>query len=315
LTPIFQRKKGKRIQVTLIGGLGNQLFQYFAGQYLAHKSGGVLRVDPSLSQFGRSGHWDWINAVTLPMISTPSRNQYSLTNYKSVVKRKVRDFLSRFISSKDLQLRVLRQYQSPVLGFDPLLENVKPPVTITGYFQTWRYYQALNDKGLVSDIQMKSPSSWFREKLSELDSQGNVLGIHVRRGDYVGNSDIGTLSVSYYESALRDLRARGLTWDAIWIFSDDKELTEHEFKNFDGGGKNLHFVDPPKESHSFESMLLMSKCQSIVIANSTFSWWAATLGSPNKTIASPTKWFAQMADPEDLYPDSWIRVSSEWVDL
>jgi hypothetical protein len=272
-------------------------------------------VDPSLSQFGRTGHWDWINAVTLPIISTPRRNQHSLTKLKFVVNRKVGDFLARFISSKELQLRLLHQYQSPVLGFDPLLENIKPPVTITGYFQTWRYYQALTDKGLVSDIQMKSPSNWFREKLSELDSQRNVLGIHVRRGDYVGNSDIGTLSVSYYESALRDLRARGVTWDAIWIFSDDKELTEREFKNFHGGSKNLHFVDPPKESHSFESMLLMSKCQSIVIANSTFSWWAATLGNPNKTIAGPSKWFAQMADPEDLYPESWIKVSSEWVNL
>ena len=315
MIPILRRKKGKRIQLILIGGLGNQLFQYFAGQYLAHKSGGVLRVDPSLSQFGRSGHSDWINAVTLSMGSASRREQFSLTDLKSLVKRKVRDFLVRLISSKEMQLGVLHQYQSPVLGFDPLLEEIKPPVTITGYFQTWKYYRALADKGLVAEIQMKNPTNWFHEKLSELDCQGNVLGVHVRRGDYVGNSDIGTLSVSYYEAAIRDLRARGANWDAIWIFSDDKELTQLEFKNFDGGGKQLHFVDPPKESHSFESMLLMSKCQSIVIANSTFSWWAATLGDPSKTIACPSKWFAQMADPEDLYPESWIRVSSEWINL
>jgi hypothetical protein len=301
--------------VILVGGLGNQLFQYLAGQYLAHKSGGFLRVDPSLSQFGRSGHSEWINALTLSGNFSPTERKYSIKDLVSIVRRKTRDFLAKLISSRDLQVRFLHQYRAAVIGHDPLLDDIKPPVTFIGYFQTWRYYQALNDKGLVSDIQMNSPSSWFREKLSELDSQGNVLGIHVRRGDYVGNSDIGTLSVSYYESALRDLRARGLTWDAIWIFSDDKELTEHEFKKFDGGGENLYFVDPPKESHSFESMLLMSKCPYLIIANSTYSWWAATLGSPNKTVASPTKWFAQMADPEDLYPDSWIRVSSEWVDL
>jgi hypothetical protein len=311
----LRRKKGKRIQLILIGGLGNQLFQYFAGRYLAHETGGVLRVDPSLSQFGRSGHSDWINAVTLPMGSAPRRNRYSLTDLKSLVTRKVRHFLVKLTSSKELQLRVLRQYQSPVLGFDPQLKEIKPPVTLTGYFQTWRYYRALTDKGLVGEIQMRNPSNWFLKKLSELDCQGNVLGIHVRRGDYVGNSDIGTLSVSYYESALRELKARGGTWDAIWIFSDDKALTENEFEKLDGGGKNLHFIDPPKESHSFESMLLMSKCQSLVIANSTFSWWGATLGNPNKTIACPTKWFVQMTDPEDLYPESWIRVPSEWINL
>jgi hypothetical protein len=53
----------------------------------------------------------------------------------------------------------------------------------------------------------------------------------------------------------------------------------------------------------------------MVIANSTYSWWAATLGNPNKTIACPSKWFAQMVDPEDLYPEGWIKVSSEWIDL
>ena len=311
----MRHKKDKRIQLILNGGLGNQLFQYFAGKYLAHKSGGELRVDPSLSQFGRSGHSDWINAATLSIGSARRRNKFSITDLKSMVKRKARKFLVRIFSSKELQLRVLHQYESPVLGFDPLLEEIEPPVTITGYFQTWRYYQALTDQGLVEEIQMKNPSNWFLEKISELDRQGNVLGIHVRRGDYVGNSDIGTLSVLYYESAVTELRARGGTWDEIWIFSDDVNLTKHEFKTFDGGRKKLNFVHPPKDSHSFESMLLMSKCQSLVIANSTFSWWAASLGNPNKNIACPTKWFAQMDDPEELYPAGWIRVSSEWINL
>jgi hypothetical protein len=312
---MLRTKKGTRIQLILLGGIGNQLFQYFAGKYLAHSSGGVLEIDSSLSQFGRSGHSDWINALTLPTDFASDMNKYSFTDLVSIVRRKIRDFLVSVISNKDLQLRVLHQYQSAVLGFDPLLADIKPPVTITGYFQTWRYYQALKDKGLVSEIQMKNPSNWFINKMNELNYQGHVLGIHVRRGDYVGNSDIGTLSVSYYEDALRNLTLRGETWDAIWIFSDDKELTQLEFKNFDGGGKNLHFVDPPEESHAFESMMLMSKCQSVVIANSTFSWWAAMIGDSNKTVVCPTKWLAQMPDPQDLCPESWIRVSSAWVNL
>ena len=311
----MRRKKRKRIQLILKGGLGNQLFQYFAGVYVAEKSGGVLKVDPSLSQFGRTGHMDWINAITLPVNSVPSETQHSLTDLMFEFKRKARGFLFRIISSKGLRLRLLRQYQSEVLGFDIELENIRPPATITGYFQTWRYHQALKDKGLTSEIHMKSSSDWFLEKLNELDSQGNVLGIHVRRGDYVGNLDFGTLSVSYYESAIRQLRARGVAWTEIWIFSDDVALTKNEFKRFEGGANNLHFIDPPKESHSFESMLLMSKCQTLIIANSTFSWWGATLGSSSKVIACPSKWFAQMADPEDLCPPSWIRISSEWIDL
>lgn len=299
----------------LVGGLGNQLFQYFAGQYLAHKSGGVLRVDPSLSQFGRSGHSEWINALTLSGNFSPGERKYSLNDVASIIRRKSRDFVAKLTSSGDLQLRFLHQYRSAAVGYDPLLEEVKPPVTIIGYFQTWKYYQWLKDKGLVSDVSIKTPSNWFLQKMNELDYQGNVLGIHVRRKDYVGNSDIGTLSVSYYEAALRELKLRGVVWNFVWVFSDDNNLAREEFKNFDFGTLNIHFVNPPKESHSFESLLLMSKCSSLAIANSTFSWWAATLGNASKNVVCPSKWFAQMEDPKDLYPQSWIQTPSSWINL
>jgi hypothetical protein len=146
-----------------------------------------------------------------------------------------------------------------------------------------------------------------------MSSQDRILGIHVRRGDYVGNAGIGTLSVSYYETAAKELRSRGANWDAIWIFSDDAMRVENEFKGFLAGKENLFFVKPPAESHAFESLLLLSRSPYLLIANSTFSWWAATLGNPDKAIACPSKWFAQMEDPQDLYPPSWIRVPSAWV--
>jgi len=301
--------------VILVGGLGNQLFQYFAGQYLAHKSGGVLRVDPSLSQFGRSGHSEWINALTLSGNFSPTERKYSVDDFVSILRRKTRDFLAKLISNRDLQRRFLRQYRSAVVGYDPLLEDIKPPVTIIGYFQTWKYYQSLKDEDVVSDVSIKTPSNWFLQKTNELDHQGKVLGIHVRRKDYVGNSDIGTLSVSYYEAALRELKIRGVAWDSVWVFSDDNNRAREEFKNFDYGTLNIHFVNPPKESHSFESLLLMSKCSSLAIANSTFSWWAATLGSAKKNVVCPSKWFAQMDDPQDLYPQSWIQTPSLWINL
>lgn len=200
-------------------------------------------------------------------------------------------------------------------GFDPEVEELIPPVTLVGYFQTWRYYQDLKDKGLAPEVLMKKPSSWFLQTANKLDVQGGVLGVHVRRGDYVGNSDIGTLSVSYYEAALQELKSRGVTWDAIWIFSDDVALTKREFKDFSAENRNLVFVEPPEDSHSFESLILMSRSSSLIIANSTYSWWAATLGNTEKVIICPAKWFLQMEDPKDLYPDTWIKVSSAWVRL
>jgi hypothetical protein len=308
----LQRRKSKKIELILFGGLGNQLFQYFAGQYLAHKSNAVLRIDSTFSQLGRSGHLDWIHELALPGNISPLAPMYSWPFAKSFVKKNLRDFLVKLISNRDRQLKLLRQYESPVVGYDPKLQDLIPPITLVGNFQTWKYYKALKDEGLAPDVSMKTPSPWFVYTANELDRRGKVLGIHVRRGDYVGNTDIGTLSVAYYEDALRELSLRGIKWDEVWVFSDDKEIANGEFRNLFVGNKNLKYVYPSNESHSFESLLLMSRCSSLVIANSTFSWWAATLGSPNKNIVSPAKWFINMEDPQDLYPDNWIQVPSSW---
>jgi hypothetical protein len=297
----------------LFGGIGNQLFQYFAGQYLASKANAVLKVDSAFSQFGRSGHSDWIGETTLPGYISPSAPSQSLRYLKSLLKRRFREFLSRIIWDKETKLRIFHQHQSSASGYDPQLEQLKPPVTIVGYFQTWRYFQALREKNLVPEIGMKNPSRWFLDMTDQMESHGSTLGIHVRRGDYVGNTGIGTLSVPYYEAAAEELRSRGAKWDAIWIFSDDTERVENEFKGFLTVKENLIFVKPPLESNAFESLLLLSRCPFLLIANSTFSWWAATLGNPDKAIACPSKWFAQMEDPQDLYPQNWIRVPSSWV--
>lgn len=299
----------------LFGGLGNQLFQYFAGQYLANKSDANLKIDSTFSQFGRSGHSDWIGDTTLPGNITVSAPRHSFRYLDSLVKRRIRELLARMIKGRQMQLKILHQYHSSAPGYDPEVEQLKPPVTIVGYFQTWRHFEALKKIGLVPEIEMKRPSAWFLEMTNRIDSQGRVLGIHVRRGDYVGNAEIGSLSMSYYVAATEELRSRGVTWDAVWIFSDDVLLTQNEFKEYSNVKENLVFVEPPVGSHAFESMLLLSRCSSLIIANSTFSWWAATLGNQEKSVVCPSKWFAEMEDPRDLYPKNWIQATSSWNDL
>ncbi len=282
---------------------------------MANKFAANLKIDSTFSQFRRSGHSDWIGDITLPGNITKNAPRHSLGYLDSLIKMRTRDLLAWLFRSKEKQIKFLRQYHSSVTGYDMELEQTKPPATIVGYFQTWRYFQGLKDEGLVSEINMKRPSRWLRNMTEQMRIQGNVLGIHVRRGDYVGNAGIGTLSVSYYEAAAEELRSRGAKWDYIWIFSDEVERVEIEFAGFLDGKENLVFVKPPSETHAFESLLLLSKSSYLVIANSTFSWWAATLGNPDKITACPSKWFAQIEDPVDLCPQSWVRVPSAWANL
>jgi hypothetical protein len=156
-------------------------------------------------------------------------------------------------------------------------------------------------------------SSWYLNQSKALSEQGQVLGIHVRRGDYSNNPDIGMLASSYYELAIKTLLDRGSTWEAVWVFSDDLPAAKLEIGDLLSVFPKVHFVEAPSSSHSFESMALMSQTSGLVMANSTFSWWGAALGRDSRLVVCPDKWFAGMEDPTDLCPPEWIRVTATWI--
>ena len=280
---------------------------------MAHRTNSQLKIDATFSQRGRTGHTDWIDVLDLPGTISKDAPRYSARYIVALAMRLCRGLLARFIKSKQLRLKLLRQYRSPFGGFDPNLKDLEPPVTILGYFQTWRNYQWLREQGVVLEVKTSKPSEWFLETQKELQRQGRVLGLHFRRGDYVWNPDIGILSTDYYKSAILTLKAMRVEWDSVWVFSDDKEIKEEEIVKLFPTSEKVTFVKPPLDSHSFESLSLMSLASALVIANSTFSWWAATLGLPDKKIVCPETWFANLEDPVDLCPPAWIRVKASWA--
>jgi hypothetical protein len=306
-------KKLRPVELILFGGLGNQLFQYFAALYLAHNLGTSLKIDSTFSQLNRTGHSDWINALNLSATISGETPRHSARYVIALFRRAARGALARMVRSGELQLKLLNKFRSNVVGYDPNLELISKPVTITGYFQTWRYYQALRDRNLAPRISIEHPTPWFTKMEEAINAQGRVLGIHVRRGDYFANPEIGVLSSSYYKDCLQTLSDKGVVWDAIWIFSDDISLAKQELGPLFSVQDTVFFVDPPSNSHSFESLALMSLTTTLIMANSTFSWWAATLGNTQKIVVCPSKWFAQVADPMDLYPPHWHQVPSAWL--
>ena len=294
------------------GGLGNQLFQYFAGMYVAQKNRVSLSVEATFSQRGRSGHHDWLDKLDLPGEISQDAPRLSLNYLSAFLRRLIRGLLSRVVRKPSRQLRWLRQFRSSVVGYDPVLETLHPPVTIMGYFQTWRYFKSLKDSGLIPELKMEANTDWYRKMEQSISSQGKILGIHIRRGDYLANPQIGVLSMDYYKAASRALKSRGIAWERVWVFSDDTLAAKDVLQGILTELGDVLFVEPPAESHSFESILLMSQVSSLVIANSTFSWWGAALGESSRTIVCPDKWFASMDDPTDLCPPEWMRVRSSW---
>ena len=73
-------------------------------------------------------------------------------------------------------------------------------------------------------------------------------------------------------------------------------------------------IIPPENVSDAEILILMSHASRVVIANSTFSWWAARINAENKTVIAPSTWFRGMLAPKDLMPPEWTTIPSQWMD-
>jgi hypothetical protein len=296
-----QNSAGKAITTKVVGGIGNQFFCYFAGYYLAKKLECELKIDVSDIRNKRSVHDVSIEALELPgtFFETPSSPVGLLL---SKIHNKLTRALPIFRISKN-------SFTSIEIGFDPLLEKVSSPSSIQGYFQSYKYFKSCSED--IKAIKLKNPSSWYLETEKTLSNK-KFTSIHVRRGDYINHSQTyGLLSVKYYEEAMRNLRQQDDLYQ-LYIFSDDIEAAREMLKH--SVPEDAVWIDPPNESNPVESLMLMSLASSNIIANSTYSWWGATLNRSKSAVIAPSKWFRSMKDPAFLYPPEWKLIESKWED-
>lgn len=156
-----------------------------------------------------------------------------------------------------------------------------------GYFQSERYFKPY--EGQIRELFTNNA-----EIMSNFPV--DTVAIHVRRGDYLERSDYHTvLGMDYYQEAMNLFPGRNFC-----IFSDDINWC---ITKFPIGCVFMH------RDEEVLDWILMSRCESFIIANSAFSWWAAWMGnSPTKKIVAPKRWFANGLPSEDIIPASWIRI-------
>ena len=137
----------------------------------------------------------------------------------------------------------------------------------------------------------------------------NAISIHVRRGDYVTNPTTtafhGVCGVEWYANAAQLMETK-ISNPTYFVFSDDYEWAKSNLKF----SAETIFVPPSPDGQEAHDMSVMSLCQHNIIANSSFSWWAAWLNpNPNKIVIAPQKWFASGPQKtDDLIPPSWLRI-------
>lgn len=208
------------------------------------------------------------NQHHLPLQGTRIENYYN-NIFKNI----------KFIEAEDVVN--FKIYREPFFSFReiPKIENL----ILEGYFQSEKYF--------------KHNENYIREVINfpKCETKPNFVSLHLRQGDYANNLKFHYIQkLDYYNQSVSLIK----NYDKILAFSDSKFPDEF---NFD----RLELVT---RSNDLDEFSIMSSCQTNIISNSTFSWWAAWANeNKNKRVLAPRTWFGPQGpqDWQDIYCEGW----------
>jgi hypothetical protein len=287
------------IVTRLMGGLGNQMFQYAHGRALALQHGGELVLD--LSWFSRQAPGDTPRTYALDDWRLPPEVGVSLQPPRALSGWRHRALAT--VGSRSLRL-----VREATPGYDPSAARVGDDVLLVGYWQSERYFDCIRDR-LLAELVPAAPADPNNAQLLATVEEGASVALHVRRGDYLANPRAaafhGLLDAPYYDTAIRHVRER-VEAPRFVIFSDDPQWCRAHLDV----GRSATFVDHNAGPRAYWDLHVMSRCTHAIIANSSFSWWGAWLNSnPDKLVIAPRVWFRDpVAAAAAIVPDSWLRL-------
>ena len=308
------------IIVRLMGGLGNQMFQYAAGRRLAHVRQVPLKLDLSFYDHQQETnpndtprHYSLEQYCIQEAFASPADLKPFALGWKRSLPARLWRRLRRMLPFPSAAV-----YWQRWSGFDPAVLSLGGDVYLSGYWQSWKYFADIAGT-IRQDFRLREPLHPTNQRLADEIRASNAVGLHVRRGDYVANPVTaayhGSCNLDYYQRAL-SIVAGNVPQPHLFIFSDDppwaRDNLAHDLLSPDsqGNGSRISIVDNRDIDRDYEDLHLMSLCRHFVIANSSFSWWAAWLGTcPEKVVIAPQRWFADPSDePVDLVPPEWVRI-------
>ena len=186
------------------------------------------------------------------------------------------------------------------------LPKYKTNQMIVGYFQSYMYLDDLDKLSVINMFALHEAGPdwdyWRERAIKE-----RPIIVHIRLGDYLSEKDFGVITTSYISDSLSLLNVSS-TGQKIWVFSDQKELAKDIFPpQFLA---NVVWV-PEIDSNPTATLSIMQLGSGFVIANSTFSWWAAWLKQiVEAPVYCPRPWFSSLETPKDLIPERWIQIDT-----
>lgn len=284
--------------VKLIGGLGNQLFQYAYAFYLV-KKGKKVKLD--VSEFE---HY--------------KLHKLSIQNYKISLKfskweevKKFYIFKNSFIShhiktfSKKIFIFLNRVFNTSLIQYESS-NNLSINDTNSlhdGYWQNLKFVE-FNRKKLLKQFKVRKQSKAHKEVLKNISKKKNSVAIHIRMYSKTRGEDKfhGNITSNYIKKAKEKIETKTQN-PFYFIFTNSNEWV---LSNLDIEGYNYKIIKGFKD---YEDLLSISKCEHQIISNSTFGWWGAWLNeNKNKVVIVPKKWFLKKDNPINLIPKKWIKI-------
>lgn len=283
------------IVARIVGGLGNQMFQYAAAKALAARHGVELRLD--IRDFN---HYD-LHGYGLPKLRVDALAAQSedLSPYPAWKRR----ILSRLPTGLSR-----RYFKERAFGYHPAWQRLGPSAYLDGYFQSERFFGTVADE-LRSEFVPAVRSRHAENTIVDQFGKQESVALHVRRGDYVTDSRTlavhGVCGIDYYRRAVQLILER-IASPRFHLFSNDIVWALENL----GLPDDTLCVDWNSDEPEWD-LHLMSRCRHHVIANSSFSWWGAWLAThENQMVICPEPWFNDpRLSAEDLIPARWTRLA------
>jgi hypothetical protein len=271
------------VSVNIMGGLGNQMFQVAAAYAYSKKHNGNLTIEKNKRNHdGRPLYWDSV-----------------LRNFKDYLVNSISDNLDQW-----------RETQATEFNLIPSLPS--NGIYLNGYLQSSKYFS-----DYTKEIKnLFKPSEELITTINEkykflMENRDRVVVVHARRTDYLKDDYIikfhGPLTAKYYKDGIKKV-CEVIKNPIFLLSSDDSSFWFEIFREIPQCFNNEIFI--LDNENEINTLALLQQFNYYVIANSTFSWWAAWLSDNPKMVIAPSKWFGPYGPQsyEDIYEKSWIRV-------
>lgn len=293
------------IIVKLLGGPGNQMFQYALGRHLAILNNTELKLD--ITGFENQRFVE--------------KREYFLNRLKIKESFATEQDIKKLSFSNVFMLGYLSR-RFPVLGnllkpgyisekhfhYNPETLSSRGDLYLEGFWQSEKYFRSITEK-IKSEFVPKIPLG--RKSLSclTLIKKSTSVAISTRRGEFAKSLRLknyhGVLEGEYYFKAA-EIVAKKVNNPRFFVFSDDLDWAKQHIR--------LKFptvyVSQAGTKRFYEDIFLMAACKHNIIANSAFSWWGAWLNpNPDKIVVAPKQWLANpRINTADVIPREWLRL-------